>query len=326
MLDTESVALRVTLPAAVTSWLSSVLLARISAAAIWPIVFVTTAPAPAPANEKPAAALRDTATPVPVAETVLSARAVSRTSRPASTSLSLIWALTVPLSEVVAAATERVIATDAPAAKEPPTLTATTSFVSSVSSVAVNVIGPTGASTSESAAIRAWTRFVEAIVATAPAAEAEPDIAPAPPNDTPTPTPSTLTVPVESAVRVTPAAVEAVASEPEIIARAVVPKFTSATDSASVMFRETPPAPPTLTEAATRVASRSALSVALRLTESASTSAPPVMLASTTLVIVLRAMTALPDTLIDSAPAPPADSAAATPTALILMRSTNPAS
>ena len=273
---------------------------------------------------KPAAADIDTATPVPVAVSVLSARAVSLTLPKASTSLSSILTLTVPLSDVVASANEIESASAPPAEMAPLTLTATTSFVRIVSSVAVNKTEPSVASTSESAVIDASTRLVEVMLEMAPAAATAPLIAPEPLKATPTPTPNTSTKPVESAVSVT-LPVVAVTSEPEIAEQALVPKFTSAIDSAKETLIATPPAPPMETEAASRVASIVAPSVALRLTDSASTTDPSTILASTILVSVFIAMTALPDALTDIAPAPPADSAAATPVAVMLMLSVKPA-
>ena len=282
------------------------------------MVLSTMAPAPAPESEKPTAALTDTATPVPVEEIELSPNAMSVTSLPASTSLSLMRARTVPSSELEASAKARDRAIDAPAAKAPLTATPTTLLVIDVSSLASRITEPRVASTSESALISASVRLVEFTVASAPAADAEAAIPPAPPRPRATPTPRTSTVPVESAVSLT-SPVDAVTSEPEIVARAVVPKFTSDSDKASARFSAAPPPPLTLSEAATSFESIADWSVALSVTENASTTEPPVIPASTRLVRVFSAIAAAPLSAI--ATPPPADTAtaAATPSASMVL-------
>ena len=190
---------------------------------------------------------------------------------------------------------------------------ATTSLVSTVSSVAVNKTEPDIASTSESAVIDASTRLVEVKLEMAPAAATAPLMAPEAPKATPTPTPSASTKPVESAVSDT-LPVVAVASEPLITARVVVPKFISAIDKAKDTSSDTAPAPPIETETATRVESIAELSVAFRVTAVVSTTDPAVIAASTVLISVLRASAADPATLTETPPAPPVLTPAATPT------------
>ena len=182
--------------------------------------------------------------------------------------------------------------------------------MNTVRSVAVSSTEPAVASTLEPSSISASTWFVEVTDAIAPAAATEPENPPAAPNATPTATPRESTEPLDKASSVM-SPVSAVTAESEITARVLVPKFTSAFDSANVRFRATPPAPPTLTDTAVSSESTVELSVAETVIDPPSTSEPSTMLASTSLVSVLPASTKLTATLIDTPPAPPT----ATPTA-----------
>ena len=309
VLEIESVALSSTARPAVTPWAprgSSASDARMSASTVWVMVLLTKAPAPAPASEKPKAADSEMATPVPLDMIELSASAVCLTSKPASTSLSLMRVRTVPPSATSALAKATATATDAPAAKEPATDTPNTLLMNAVSSVAVSNTEPAAASTSEPSSMSASTRFVDFSDAIAPAAATEPEIAPAPPNERPTATPTESTEPSDKAISVM-SPLAAVASDAEMIAWVLVPKSTSATDTASVKFSDNAPAPPTATDAAVSIESTVELSVAVTVIEAASTSEPSTMLASTAFFSVLMATTALTARLIDTPAAPPAD-------------------
>ncbi|GGO80251.1 hypothetical protein GCM10011348_16550 [Marinobacterium nitratireducens] len=98
-------------------------------------------------------------------------------------------------------------------------------------------------------------------------------------------------------------------------------------DTATDRVTETPPAPPVAMEAATRVASMVAPSWADRNTSPpASISLPPVTEATTVLVVVILESTPVPEPLTDTPPEPPMVTAAATPVAVMLMRSARPRS
>jgi len=115
------------------------------------------------------------ATPLPFDVIVLSARAVCATLTPASTSLSLMRARTVPPSATLdsAMATDR--AKPVPAPMEPPTATPNTLLVNPVLSVAVSSTEPAEASTSEPSSMSVSTRLVEITDALEPAAVPVPE-------------------------------------------------------------------------------------------------------------------------------------------------------